>query len=84
LRLNTDGSIPADNPELNGVRSHIYSYGHRNAQGLVFNNIQAGKNYGWPIVVGFQDNQAYDYCNWSEIDNCANFDYEKYICPGNG
>jgi len=31
-----DGSIPRDNPILNGVRSHIYSYGHRNPQGLVF------------------------------------------------
>jgi PQQ-dependent dehydrogenase (s-GDH family) len=36
LRLNLDGSIPADNPALNGVRSHIYSYGHRNPQGLEF------------------------------------------------
>ncbi|HKY22936.1 MAG TPA: glucose/sorbosone family PQQ-dependent dehydrogenase [Vicinamibacterales bacterium] len=36
LRLNLDGSIPADNPVLNGVRSHIYSYGHRNPQGLAF------------------------------------------------
>ncbi len=36
LRLNLDGSIPADNPVLDGVRSHVYTYGHRNAQGLVF------------------------------------------------
>lgn len=36
LRLNLDGSIPDDNPILNGARSHIYSYGHRNPQGLVF------------------------------------------------
>jgi PQQ-dependent dehydrogenase (s-GDH family) len=36
LRLNLDGSIPADNPIIAGVRSHIYSYGHRNPQGLVF------------------------------------------------
>src|SRR5690606_34602869 len=36
LRLNLDGSIPKDNPKINGVRSHIYSYGHRNAQGLAF------------------------------------------------
>ena len=27
LRINLDGSIPRDNPTLNGVRSHIYSYG---------------------------------------------------------
>ena len=36
LRLNLDGSIPADNPLMAGVRSHVYSYGHRNQQGLVF------------------------------------------------
>jgi PQQ-dependent dehydrogenase (s-GDH family) len=36
LRLNLDGSIPSDNPTIAGVRSHIYSYGHRNPQGLVF------------------------------------------------
>lgn len=36
LRLNTDGSIPADNPTISGTQSHIFSYGHRNAQGIVF------------------------------------------------
>jgi PQQ-dependent dehydrogenase (s-GDH family) len=36
LRLNLDGSVPSDNPALNGVRSHIYTYGHRNPQGLGF------------------------------------------------
>jgi len=39
LRLNLDGSIPDDNPVISGIRSHIFTYGHRNAQGLVF-----GKN----------------------------------------
>jgi len=35
-RLNLDGSIPPDNPIIAGVRSHIYSYGHRNPQGLAW------------------------------------------------
>lgn len=35
LRLNLDGSIPPDNPVIKGVQSHVYSYGHRNPQGLV-------------------------------------------------
>ena len=35
LRIGLDGSIPADNPVLDGVRSHVYSFGHRNAQGLI-------------------------------------------------
>ena len=34
LRMNPDGSIPDDNPVLNGVRSHIFTYGLRNAQGI--------------------------------------------------
>ena len=34
LRMTVDGGIPADNPLLNGVRSHVYTYGHRNPQGL--------------------------------------------------
>jgi aldose sugar dehydrogenase len=36
LRLNTDGSIPSNNPIFATVRSHVYSKGHRNPQGLVF------------------------------------------------
>jgi len=36
LRLNLDGSIPSDNPKLNGVISHVYTYGHRNMQGIDF------------------------------------------------
>lgn len=36
LRVNLDGSIPSDNPKLNGVVSHVYTYGHRNPQGLDF------------------------------------------------
>ena len=72
LRLKEDGTVPPDNPFV-GKAEHkpeIYSYGHRNPQGLAFhpdtgvlwatehgpqggdelNNIQAGKNYGWPIA----------------------------------
>jgi PQQ-dependent dehydrogenase (s-GDH family) len=34
LRIDLDGSVPVDNPSINGVRSHVFSYGHRNAQGI--------------------------------------------------
>lgn len=36
LRLNDDGSIPADNPfvKRTGARGEVWSYGHRNSQGL--------------------------------------------------
>jgi glucose/arabinose dehydrogenase len=38
IRLNDDGSIPADNPFVKKANrnSEIYSYGHRNPQGLSF------------------------------------------------
>lgn len=36
LRLNLDGSIPEDNPRIGGVRSHVFTYGHRNMQGIAF------------------------------------------------
>ena len=38
LRLNDDGTIPNDNPFLNqkGARGEIWTYGHRNAQGMDF------------------------------------------------
>jgi PQQ-dependent dehydrogenase (s-GDH family) len=36
LRINLDGSVPKDNPKLKGVVSHVYTYGHRNPQGLDF------------------------------------------------
>ncbi len=39
LRLNLDGSIPSDNPFINHntALAEIWSYGHRNPQGLFFN-----------------------------------------------
>lgn len=38
IRLNDDGSVPKDNPFVNtpGALPEIWSYGHRNPQGLLF------------------------------------------------
>ncbi|MGN6458666.1 MAG: PQQ-dependent sugar dehydrogenase [Achromobacter mucicolens] len=39
VRLKTDGSVPADNPFVGkpGARPEIWSYGHRNPQGMALN-----------------------------------------------
>jgi aldose sugar dehydrogenase len=44
LRINTDGSIPADNPSPDGSKHlpEIWSKGHRNPQGAAFDPIAGG------------------------------------------
>ena len=51
MRLNLDGSIPADNPFVGvaDARDEIWSYGHRNPQGLLFDQIS---NRLWSIEHG--------------------------------
>ena len=41
LRLNVDGSVPQDNPfvDVKGARNEIWSYGHRNPQGLFWDGV---------------------------------------------
>ena len=34
VRINRDGSVPSDNPFTDGKAPEIYSYGHRNVQGI--------------------------------------------------
>lgn len=40
IRLNDDGSVPSDNPYVGvaGAMPEIFTYGHRNVQGLVINS----------------------------------------------
>ena len=51
VRLNLDGSVPKDNPFVSrsDVLPEIYSYGHRNPQGLAFS---AADNSLWAIEHG--------------------------------
>jgi glucose/arabinose dehydrogenase len=53
LRLRDDGSVPPDNPFVGrtGFRPEIYSYGHRNPQGLA---VQPGTGQVWATEHGPQ------------------------------
>ncbi|WP_428665275.1 PQQ-dependent sugar dehydrogenase [Runella sp.] len=92
LRMNLDGTAPADNPYPGSI---IWSIGHRNPQGLVYANgklycsshganiedeinlIQKKRNYGWPNVEGPCDTP-------SEITFCgANNVVEPIFSSGN-
>lgn len=55
LRLNTDGTVPADNPVLAGAtkRTFAYSLGHRNPQGLA---LQPGTNAMFEVEHGATTN----------------------------
>lgn len=83
LRLNLDGSIPADNPVAGNA---YWSFGHRNPQGLVFagsrlfssehgpssddeiNIIEKGRNYGWPDVRGFcNESGEQSFCSANNV-----------------
>ncbi|MBU3003963.1 PQQ-dependent sugar dehydrogenase [Paraglaciecola arctica] len=79
IRIHDDGSVPANNPyvveDTDSLMNYIFSYGHRNAQAIVFdpvrqvifsnehgpdggdelNIIQAGVNYGWPVITHGKD-----------------------------
>jgi glucose/arabinose dehydrogenase len=50
LRLNADGSIPADNPfaDRGGVAAQVWSLGHRNPLGLAFD----GAGRVWEVEMG--------------------------------
>ncbi|MRX46588.1 PQQ-dependent sugar dehydrogenase [Pedobacter puniceum] len=71
LRLNPDGSIPADNPN---PKSYVWARGFRNMQGITVTNkgnvftsehgdaiedevnlIEKNRNYGWPAIEGLHN-----------------------------
>ncbi|MEK3889835.1 PQQ-dependent sugar dehydrogenase [Bacillus sp. FSL K6-3431] len=71
LRMNLDGSIPSDNPFSDSyVYSYghrnpqgitwspdrtLYASEHGNDANDEINRIEAGQNYGWPIIEGYEE-----------------------------
>ncbi len=73
LRINLDGSIPADNPF--GPNSYIYSIGHRNAQGLCLgpNGLVYSSEHGAQTDDEFNIIEAGRNYGWPEVQGfCDN------------
>ena len=80
LRLNDDGSVPADNPVEGSL---VYSTGHRNPQGIDFHPLSE------EILVSSHGETAYDEINlvkangnygWPDIKKCFSDD-PRFINP---
>lgn len=83
LRMNLDGSIPDDNPIPGsyiysfGLRNSqglvfangkIYSSDHGPSSDDEVNILRPGKNYGWPNVLGFCDEQQeLEFCQENDV-----------------
>ena len=83
LRLNLDGSIPVDNPVpgsaiwskghrnpqgLVFVNNMLYSSEHGPDSDDEINIIEKGRNYGWPAVKGFcNENSEIDFCRANNV-----------------
>lgn len=75
LRLNVDGTIPIDNPNPNSyvysfghrnpqglawaLDGTLYATEHGNSANDEVNIIEAGANYGWPIIQGTEQKSGY-------------------------
>lgn len=81
LRMNLDGSVPTDNPIAG---SYVYSWGHRNPQGLCYGN---GKLYSSEHGTGANDeiniiepNRNY---GWPTVEGLCNTAPEIAFCNTN-
>jgi hypothetical protein len=45
--------------------------------------VEAGGNYGWPLIAGYQDEQSYVYANWSASSPqpCASLKFDVFNPP---
>lgn len=84
LRINLDGSIPSDNPFPDsyiytygnrnpqglcvGPNGLIYESEHGQSNSDEFNIVEAGRNYGWPLVQGAcNTNSEQTFCNANNV-----------------
>jgi len=81
IRLNLDGTVPSDNPFPNNP---VWSYGHRNAQGLVFaNNILYSSEHGPSSDDEINIIEKGRNYGWPNVEGVCNESSEKTFCAAN-
>jgi aldose sugar dehydrogenase len=82
LRLNLDGSIPSDNPFPD---SYVYSFGHRNAQGLCYgpNGIIYSSEHGPNVSDEFNIILEGRNYGWPNVEGACNTAAEITFCEAN-
>ena len=82
LRINLDGSIPSDNPD---PASYIYSYGHRNPQGLCHgpNGLIYSSEHGQSNSDEFNIIEADRNYGWPNVEGACNTSGEISFCNAN-
>ncbi len=79
LRINLDGSIPDDNPDPN---SYIYSYGHRNSQGLAYgpHDLLYSSEHGAQSSDEFNIIEEDRNYGWPNVQGACNTNSEINFC----
>jgi glucose/arabinose dehydrogenase len=64
-----------------GPDGRLYESEHGQDTDDEVNRIEAGRNYGWPLIAGFKDDQYYTYANWSASapTPCASLEYGRDV-----
>jgi glucose/arabinose dehydrogenase len=82
LRINLDGTIPSDNPYPN---SYVYSFGHRNSQGLCFspNGQLFSTEHGQTADDEFNIIEPKRNYGWPSVQGLCNTAAEQTFCQEN-
>lgn len=88
IRLNADGSVPADNPfaSQGGVAAQVWSLGHRNILGLAFD----GRGRLWDVEMGPQGGDELNLIErgqnygWPVVSNGRNYGSSTDDIPDHG
>lgn len=76
-------SIGHRNPQgLTAGNGQLFASEHGPKSDDEVNRIVGGRNYGWPHVSGYQDDQAYVYAEWSASTiPCEDVEFSEYQIP---